>query len=187
MSLREPPAQRLSEEADAAQLRLAREQGAAYLKGLGAMNGEADSGVHVLRCGDYEIGVAVEEAEGMWCWSGGVLRWKNPVDTNCHVEVTVRDAADGRFLPGLTVLATLVDPEGRVLGPHAQPFVWHPWLFHYGRNWDVPMSGMYSEHVHVDPAPFPRHDSENGRRFEEPADVEFDEVHIVRGRKTPRE
>jgi len=46
-------------------------------------------------------------------------------------------------------------------------------IYHYGRNWTVPMDGEYTSRVRVEPPTFMRHDEVNGRRFTEPVDVEF--------------
>jgi hypothetical protein len=172
------PPMRASEESDRDQLELARAQGDALQRALDAMDEESDSGLHTRRAGDYEIGVAVEEAEGVWAPEGGELRWRNPEQENCHVEVCVRDGADGRFVPGLTVTVTLVDPDGNEVGTHEQPFLWHPWLYHYGRNWTVPEAGEYRVRVRVEAPGFMRHDHENGRRFLEPVEVEFEGIEI---------
>lgn len=175
---------RTSEESTAAQLRLAAVQGEALGRALAAMDDESDSGVQTRRAGDYEIGIAVEEAEGMWRQQGDDLVWANPSEENCHVEVCVRDAQDGRFLPGLDVDVTLVDAERRELGTERQPFLWHPWLYHYGRNWTVPGPGRYGIRVRVEPPAFMRHDHENGRRYLEPVEVEFDPIEIEPAQKT---
>ena len=180
------PPMHTSEESSAEQLRLARKQGEALDAALQAMDRESDSGVIVQRAGDYEIGVAVEKAEGMWHPRDGELVWENPGEGNCHVEVCVRDRADGRFIPGLDVTVTLLDPDGNELGTHEQPFLWHPWLYHYGRNWRVPEAGEYRMRVRVEPPSFMRHDHENGRRYLEPVEVEFDGVEIEPDQKTVR-
>ena len=179
---RRPPMQ-TSEESDREQLELARIQGRALQQAVDAMDEESDSGVIVRRAGDYEIAIAVEEAEGMWEWQDGELQWQNPDEENCHVEVCVRDGADGRFVPALDVTVTLVDPDGNELGTHEQPFLWHPWLYHYGRNWTVPEAGEYTVRVRVEAPRFARHDHENGRRFLEPVEVEFEGVEIETDQK----
>lgn len=178
------PPMRESEESDASQLELARRQGEALGAALAAMDEESESGVVVQRAGEYEIGVAVEEAEGMWRPRDGDLVWENPEEENCHVEVCVRDRADGRFVPALEVAVTLVAPDGTEVGTHTQPFLWHPWLYHYGRNWRVRESGEYRVRVRVEPPEFMRHDHENGRRYGEAVEVEFEGVAIETGRKT---
>lgn len=175
---------RTSEESSREQLELARQQGEALQAALDAMDEESDSGVLTQKAGDYEIGIAVEEAEGMWQWQDGELSWQNPQDENCHVEVCVRDRADGRFVPGLEVTVTLIDPAGTESEPQSQPFLWHPWLYHYGRNWHVPEAGAYRIRVRVEPPTFMRHDHENGRRYLEAVEVEFDDVEIEPDQKT---
>lgn len=176
------PTMRTSDESTRRQLELARNQGDALGAAVAAMDDE--SGVLVQRAGDYEIAVAVEEAEGMWRPVDGELVWENPPDENCHVEVCVRDGADGRFVPGLEVSVTVVGPDGGDLGTQPLPFLWHPWLYHYGRNWAVPAEGAYRLRVRVERPGFMRHDHENGRRYAEPVEVEFTGVQIEPGRKT---
>ena len=143
------PPMRSSEEATQEQLKLAKAQGEAMQQALEHMiQKEADDGAE-KRAGDYLVGYAVEEAEGMYHLHAGELQWHEPEDENVHVEVSVRDGADGRFVPGLTVYATLIDRAGRKVGTHQQPFLWHPWLYHYGRNWRVPGDGEYTLQVPV--------------------------------------
>jgi uncharacterized protein involved in high-affinity Fe2+ transport len=174
------PPMKPSEESTAEQLELARRQGTAYAAALEAMNQE--SGAQVRRVGDVEVAVVVENAEGMWMRHGDDLRWENPGDENAHVEVAVRDAADGRFIPGLSISVTLTAPDGTDVGTHTQPFLWHPWLYHYGRNWVVPGEGDYRVRVKIDPPEFMRHDYENGNRYADPIETEFS-VAIKPGQK----
>lgn len=69
------------------------------------------------------------------------------------------------------------------MGTHAQPFLWHPWLFHYGRNWQVPGDGEYTLRVRIEPPTFHRHDKRNGLRYAEPVEVEFRGVQLETGQK----
>ena len=177
------PPMRSSEEATQEQLKLAKAQGEAMQQALEHMiQKEADDGAE-KRAGDYLVGYAVEEAEGMYHLHAGELQWHEPEEENVHVEVSVRDGADGRFVPGLTVYATLIDRAGRKVGTHQQPFLWHPWLYHYGRNWRVPGDGEYTLQVHIEPPTFHRHDKINGKRYVEPVEVEFTGVKIKTGQK----
>jgi hypothetical protein len=108
--------------------------------------------------GEYLVTIAIERAEAYWVSHGEKLwydvRVAQSAETNAHVEVGVRDALTGRFLPGLAVRATVVDGAGRAVGTHEQPFMWHPWIHHYGRNWRVPGSGRYTVRMHADAPPF---------------------------------
>jgi uncharacterized protein involved in high-affinity Fe2+ transport len=145
---------------------------------------EEATGGDEKRAGDYTVGYAVEPAEGMYHWMHGKLMWHDPAeDENLHVEVVVRDGVDGRFVPGLAVTVTVVDPEGNELGTHPQEFMWHPWLYHYGRNWAVPGDGKYTLRIHIEPPEFMRHDQTNGLRYQEPVDVTFENVEVEAGQK----
>lgn len=176
-----PPQRPDSSEADPRQLELAEEQGKAYRAALEHMVNEvADSG-GMAHVGDYLVGYAIEEAEGMYMWDKGELAWRNPQGENAHIEVTLCDAADGRFIPGLAVTGTLISKEGETVGPFELPLLWHPMLYHYGADVTVPADGEYTLRVHADPPAFSRHDELNGLRFQEPVDVEFGSVEIERG------
>ncbi len=173
-----------SNEATAEQLRLARREGDAFGAAVEHMTHEEAHGAEQA-AGDYLVGYAVEEAEGMYRFADDALSWHEPAeDENLHVEVVVRDRDDGRFIPALTVRATLIAEDGTEVGTHEQPFLWHPWLFHYGRNWTVPGDGTYRLRVAIDPPAFMRHDRENGERYTERVEVEFDAVQVETGRKT---
>ena len=179
---RTPPMES-SDEAKANMLRMARKQGDALKEAAEfMMKEEADDGGEA-HAGDYLVGYAVESAEGMYHLSNGKLEWQDPTSENCHIEVAVRDAADGRFIPGLKVRLTVLDAQGNEVGTHEQPFLWHPWLYHYGRNWKVPGDGSYTFRVHIEPPTFGRHDRKNGLRFAEPVEVEFTGVQIETGQK----
>lgn len=176
-----PPMDSRSSEADKKQLELARAQGDAYGNALKHMTDVvADDGGERL-AGHFRIGYAVEKAEGMYEWTGSELEWKDPATENLHVEVAVRDASDGRFVPDVRVTVTLIDPDGHEVGTHEQAMMWHPMLWHYGQNWTVPVDGTYRMKVHVEPPTFMRHDEINGIRFTDAVDVEFDNVKVTRG------
>jgi hypothetical protein len=76
------------------------------------------------------------------------------------------------------VLVTMIDPGGQELGTHEQPLLWHPMIYHYGRNWATSGDGLYRLRVRVEPPRFMRHDQINGRRFTEPVEVEFTDVNV---------
>jgi uncharacterized protein involved in high-affinity Fe2+ transport len=179
-SAKRVPPTKPSDEATAAQLKLAKAQGDAYAKALAAMDKE--SGAQTQRAGDYEIAVVAERAEGMYHASGGQLQWMEPEHDNVHFEVAVRDAADGRFIPGLTVRIHVDKTDGGHVGAGELPFIWHPWLYHYGQNWWVPGEGDYRVQVRVEPPTWHRHDKTNGLRYQEPVQVEFT-VNVQPGQK----
>ncbi len=174
------PPDQTSEEGTAEGMRLAKEEGAVFGKAVRHMTTVVAHGEE-MRAGEYIIGYAVEKAEGMYYRLNGQLEWREPASENAHIEVVVRDAADGRFIPNLTIHATLTDAAGRSAGLRRLPFLWHPSLFHYGVDWTVPGDGEYTLRVYVDAPDFPRHDKINGRRYAEPVEAEFQNVKIETG------
>lgn len=177
-----PPMDPNTSEATAKQLDLARAQGEAYGNALTYMTGTVANDGGEQRAGDYLVGYAVEKAEGMYEWTDGKVVWQDPGESNLHVEVAVRDGGDGRFVPGVRVTVTLLDPDGKEVGTHEQPLLWHPMIYHYGRNWQVPADGVYTLRAHIEPPTFMRHDEVNGKRFLEAVDVEFNNVKVERGK-----
>jgi hypothetical protein len=77
----------------------------------------------------------------------------------------------------------LEDERGKQIGRHKQPFIWHPWLYHYGLNWRVPGDGKYTLNVHIKAPQFMRHDEKNGKRYAGDVEVTFKNVKIQTGRK----
>ena len=177
-----PPMDPNTSEATQKQLDLARAQGDAYGRALDHMTGSVADDGGQLAAGNYLIGYAIEEAEGMYEWADGQLSWRDPGADNLHVEVAVRDRADGRFVPGVTVYATLISADGTEIGTHEHPMLWHPMIYHYGRNWKVPVGGRYSLRVRVEPPTFMRHDEVNGLRFTTVEEVTFTDVTVEFGR-----
>lgn len=172
-----------SNEANKKQLQLARDQGDAYANALKEMTDrEADSGKNQA-AGDYIVGYAVEKAEGMHVWATGKLRWQEPGKENAHIEVAVQDKLDGRFMPYLNVEVSVYDKQGQELGTKVHPFLWHPWLYHYGSNWQLPSSGLYGIEIRIEPPKFARHDKINGTRHSAPITTRFDDIQIETGRK----
>lgn len=173
-----------SEEATPQQLRIARGQGNAMRRAVENMAEQVhDSGQQ--RVGDYVIDYFVEEAVGMYHRLEGALQWHGPQgDENVHLGLVVREATDGRFLPDLEVYATLLDSARNELGTYQQPFLWHPWLYRYGRNWRVPEDGEYTLGVRIEPPEFPRMDRAFGVLFPDPVEVVFEGVRIKTGQKS---
>lgn len=166
-----------SDEATDDELDLAREQGGVYVSALEHMVDEVADGGGEKKAGEYVVAYAHEEAEGMYALEDGELVWREP-DGNVHIEISVRDASDDRFIPGLRVHLTVIGPGGQEVGTREMPFLWHPWLYHYGLNWSIRSAGTYTLRVRIEPPSFMRHDRENGRRFAEEVLVEFDGVEM---------
>jgi len=176
------PDKTVSEELDERQKQLAAEEGEVYQLSLRHMiETVADTGGSKV-IGDYVVGFAIEEAEGLYEYAGdGELEWVEPDEENCHLEVAVADAADGRFVPHLDVSAHFTSGDGNEVGPVEPSFLWHPGLYHYGANVHVPEEGTYTLRVRVEAPTFRRHDRENGDRYAEAVEVEFEDVDVTTG------
>ena len=167
---------------------LARIQGDAVADALYTMlHGVAVFGAE-QRSGDYLVAFADEFAETFWKKHGDDLRYALEEEEsnahNAHVEVGVRDARTGRFLPGLNVRVTVTAPDGHRAGSSAVALMWHPWLYHYGMNWRIPgASDHYTVQVHADPPSWRRYGRESGSLFAQPIDLDFTSVRFRTGQK----
>lgn len=180
------PKTSVSDESNEQLLRLAKEQGESYQKALDYMVHQQAQDGQETRAGDYIVGYAIEAAEGYYEPHDHSLEYKTSdrsTENNTHVEVVVRDGADGRFVPNLTIHGTLIGSDGKEFGTKEIPFMWHPWLYHYGENWRVPSSGTYKLRVVIDPPKYRRHDQMNGARYTQPVVVTFPNVKIKTGTK----
>lgn len=168
-----------SDEATSEELAIALHQGEIFGDALDHMLSEVAEIGEETHAGPYLVSYAIEDAEGMYMpGEDGELEWQETNGENLHLEVSVRDATDGRFIPELIVHARLIDSEGNDVGMHRQPFIWHPWVYHYGRNWYVKESGNYSLEVEIKAPTFARHDRLNGNRYAEDVKVAFSNVKI---------
>jgi uncharacterized protein involved in high-affinity Fe2+ transport len=175
------PPMAASNEAEPDQLGVARAEGDAYARALQAMDEE--SGAVTRRAGDYLVAFVQENAEGMYELADGRLVWREaPEEANAHLEIAVADAADGRFVPGLDITLTVAEGD-RELFTTTMPFLWHPYLYHYGTNAKVPGEGLYTVRVRIEAPTFMRHDPVNGKRYAEPVQVLFEDRRFTPGRK----
>ncbi|MGE5353297.1 MAG: hypothetical protein ACM3P0_14540 [Acidobacteriota bacterium] len=165
---------------------LAGASGQAYLKALRVMYSQANDGRNII-AGDYVVAYAIEYAEGYWSYDkNGDFQYSNAQNekANSHIDLAVLDKKTGRFLFNLNVKATLYDGTGKEIGTHAEPFNWHPWLYHYGENWRVPNNAKaYRLHIHFDPPSYRRYGRRDGRQFTSPVDMDFSNVEIKTGQK----
>lgn len=178
ISRAQTPPMEASEEAKKKHLDLAKKQGQALERALSEMTGQVAQRGAEKAAGHFLVGYAIEKPEGMYMPHDGELKWHEPEDENLHIEVSVRDAGDGRFVPALDVTATVLDEKGVEVGTHVQHFLWHPWLYHYGRNWQLPGDGKYTFRIKIEMPQFPRHDKKNGRRYTGAVLAEFRDVPV---------
>lgn len=175
------PEKKPSDEVDENQIQQSRTEGEAYHTSVKYMTSQVANTGDLKQSGDYYVGFAQEEAEGMYELRGeNDFEFAEPDEENCHLEVVVTDAEDKRFIPHLDVTATFSNDDSEV-GPVDVPFVWHPGVLHYGRNVELPGSGTYDIQVTVEPPTFHRHDEQNGDRYGETVEVAFEDVDIETG------
>lgn len=178
------PPDKPTDEATKQGLQLAHEAGQAYLRMVDYFIQNVATSGQKKRAGDYIIGCAVEEAEPLYYRMGPDLKLgEPPLGDNAHLEIVVADADDGRFIPELTIFATIIDASGKEVATLHLPFLWHPTMYHYGRDFHVPGAGKYTVRVAIDAPTFPRHDKVNGKRYAQPVTAEFTGVDIKPGRK----
>jgi len=173
-----------SKEADRKQLRVAQGEGDAVKRSLAAMRHETGRGKSI-RVRDMLISCSEEHAEGLYIWEGDQLVWHNPSENeNAHLEIVVEDAHDGRFIPYLDVTASIFKAaQDEPLLTVTLPFLWHPWLYHYGANLAMPGDGNYDLLIQVSNLKVNRHDKENGNRYTQPAEVRFENIPFTTGQK----
>lgn len=163
--------------------KLALDQGRAFTAALDLMK---QMDVHAeTEADDYIITLACENAEGMYIVQPeGDLQWEIPKEyENLHIEVVVRDRTDLRFIPQLTIHISLIIKNGNEVVSKELPFLWHPFLYHYGANIHIPENGEYTVQVMIDPPLFGRHDENKGKRYDKNVCVEFNNIHLAGGRK----
>ncbi|WP_380678199.1 iron transporter [Salinigranum sp. GCM10025319] len=176
------PQKQSSDEVDANQIQQSKTEGEAYQTSVSYMANTVANDGGTRAVDEYVVGYAQEEAEGMYqLVDEGEFEFVEPDGENCHLEVVVADVEDKRFVPYCDVTATL-ERDGREYGPFELPFLWHPGVYHYGTNVEVPEAGRYDLHVTVDPPEFGRHDEQNGDRYGETAEVTFEAIDVETGR-----
>lgn len=159
--------------------KLRKDQGATYQAALEFMKTEA---AHAsVEVDDYIITTACEEAEGMYHGRGeNQLEWMIPdPDDNQHFEVIVQDKEDLRFLPGLEIHYKLFNGQNDLVWESDIPFIWHPFLLHYGINGKIPTEGDYTAEVTVGLPKFHRHDEFVGKRYPKTVTAKIGPVHLV--------
>ncbi len=163
---------------------LAIKQGKAYNDALDFMKKETSTAAQQTK-EDVIVTVAVEKAEGFYkVQADGSLDWITPsIQDNLHIEVIVQDKKDKRFIPHLPVFVTLKNSQGDLIGMEKQDFLWHPFLYHYGKNWHIPKKDNYSLEVFIKQPLFGRHDEVKGKKYQKDVKIVFSKLQLTPGRK----
>jgi len=177
----ETPPGKESDEAAPHQHRMAQQQGDAYATAVTHMADKVAMTGAEAHAGEMIVALALEAAEGMYEWDQGMLRWMEPSGQNIHIEVSARDAKDNRFIPGLNVHVRVIDEDDELRAEGTLPMLWHPWLYHYGANFVLPMGSTLTVEVEIRAPEFPRHDQKNGMRYTEDVFVRFEDVELQEG------
>lgn len=166
--------------------RAAKNQGAAYKQALTLMQDDVDS-YKTKESDNYIVTLACEEAEGMYRPENDQdLTWQVPdKGMNKHLEIAVQDKYDGRFVPALDIHVKATSPtNGNVAYDDSLPFLWHPFLWHYGSNWQIDDDGStYDFVVTIAQPTFGRHDEQNGKRYPRAVTLEFGDFELESGRE----
>lgn len=158
-------------------------QGKAYQDALNMMKDTVQSHKSYEN-NDMIVTLACEEAEGLYVpASSEELKWKIPASkSNLHVEIIVQDTLDRRFIPNLDITLRIID-SNKSKDTYKLPFLWHPFLFHYGKNIEIPGEGKYSFEVMIKQPTFGRHDEIRGNRYAQDTSIQFDDLYLKPGRK----
>ena len=161
--------------------KLAEDQGKAYTAALDYMKGMDNHAEKEVD--DYIISLASEEAEGTYQLEDGELKWKTPKEgDNTHLEIVVRDKKDKRFIPGLKIKGKVFDEKDNLIVDTDFPFLWHPFLLHYGAFFQIPKEGKYRVEVQIAAPTFHRHDEIKGKRYGRDVKVDI-EIEMEKGRE----
>ena len=161
---------------------LVNKQGEAYQASYNELMNEDPHSV--VKIDDYIVTTSFEKAEGMYMLQTDLsLRWVVPEEKdNQHIEVIVQDGKDKRFIPYLAVSLRLY--QGKIVIVDQQvPFIWHPFVFHYGINGHIPEEGEYEPEVTIKMPLFHRHDEVRGKRYGKDVQIKLPRVHLTPGKK----
>jgi hypothetical protein len=158
---------------------LARKQGDAL---IASMNLHLEELVHtVKKIDDYIVTVAFEGADGMYgVDEKGELEWNKPGKFGAmHAQIIIQDRDDKRFVPNLEISVRIFDNEGTVITESDAPFMWHPYVFHYGLETVLPDEGEYIVEVKIQKPGFARHTKNHGKRYQSTVTARLDPIKVV--------
>jgi hypothetical protein len=168
-----------SDEATLQQLQLAKAQGDAEGAALDELRHGGAVASGEMPAGEYDVTWILLPAQGWYApGTAGALEWHRPAAGSANLSVVVRDAADGRTVPGLGVQIDYLDAAGRSLRRDSLPFAWYEDLNRYGDDVVLP-AGVRALRVTLAPPTYDRHDPVNGDRYADTVMAEFGDVRLA--------
>jgi hypothetical protein len=165
------------EEATQRAMHLARLQGDAYAQAAAHLLSEASGLGAECRVGGYRIGYVARVEAGTDPPGGGCEH--GDIEAGMvSLGVIVRDAADGRFVPGLQVVVTILAANGSELGCHTHPLLWHPVVHQYARDWALPRVVPLRVRVSIVSTPHVQRSRIYADRLADSVEIEFSDVII---------
>lgn len=120
------------------------------------------------RIDDFIITVAVENSIGNYVKEGSELDWQDPEKYGMqHFEVIIIDRDDKKFVPYLDVKVRIFDNNHALVTETEAPFMWHPFVSHYGFDVSIPDDGEYYAEVTIKSPEFARMHKSHGKKYSE--------------------
>ena len=163
-------------------INLARREGEVVDRPLSDMLHSTGVSGSEVSSGGYKVAVVIQRSRGYWEARDrrlGYVDLDRSLGPSVHIDVSIRDVTTGRFVPGLRVRASILNSRKKEIDTYAMPFMWHPWMNHYGLNVPEPGPGRYTIRVRADGPAFRRYGSTALKKFNRPIDVEVRDVRFV--------
>ncbi len=148
---------------------------------VNALNAAIEDRVHTSkRTGDYIVTVAVELADGKYeRQSNGELDWETPEQYGTmHVSVFIQDRDFKQFVPYLEVSTRTYDKTGKVVNESVAPFIWNPYVYHYGYDTMFLEDGEYYIEVTIKSPKFDAEHFGHGKRYTDDVVVRMSALEI---------
>ncbi len=147
-----------------------------------SINAHIEDLPHTLkRVDDYILIAYVENSEGSYIKeSDGKLDWNDPEKYGLqHFGIIIQDRDDKRFVPYLDVIIRVYDKGGDLITEAKAPFIWHPFVYHYGFDTPIENDGEYYIEVTVKSPKFDRAHRSLGKKYTEDLITRIGKVEIA--------
>jgi len=158
---------------------LVRKQGDAF---IASYNLYMEELIHVVKkTDDYIVTVAFGATEGMYeMQTDKSLEWVTPEGYGfVHMSVVIQDRDDKRFVPNLEVFVRLYDNDNKLITESEAPFLWNPYVFHYGMDLTIPEEGNYTAEVTIKRPDFNRQNKDHGNKYTNDVTIRLQSVKLT--------